>query len=170
MLQFQSAKPLTPLSMQLLVDQGAKLSSSQITRIAQLFMHLDSQPQRPPPFLHVWFNEIGKVLVNIISYILGYNTSEYVDETILVMLSMFTPRRPPAVQYDYATFISDKIHEQFMNLERERVFKCTSYIYHFLLYNQPDIFSVFLKKLDAKGNKRSVIFWSPGFHHIFHSP
>jgi len=34
MLQFQSAKPLTPLSMQLLLEQGAKLSSSQITRIS----------------------------------------------------------------------------------------------------------------------------------------
>jgi len=96
-LQLQAAKPLTPLSMQLLLDQGAKLSSSQITRIAQLFMQPDSQPQRPPPFLHVWFNDIGKVLVNMISYILGYNTSEYVDETILVMLSMFAPGWPPAV-------------------------------------------------------------------------
>jgi len=169
-LQFQSAKPLAPLSMQLLVDQGAKLSSSQITRISQLFMQPDSQPQQPPPFLHVWFNDIGKVLVNMISYILGYNTSEYVDETILVMLSMFAPGKPLAVQYDYATFIADKIHEQFMNLERERVFKYTSYIYHLLLYNQPDSFPIFLKKLDAKGNRRSVIFWSSVFHHIFHSP
>ena len=57
-----------------------------------------------------------------------------------------------------------------MNLERERVFKYTSYIYHLLLYNQPDSFPIFLKKLDAKGNRRSVIFWTPVFHHIFHSP
>jgi len=57
-----------------------------------------------------------------------------------------------------------------MNLERERVFKYTSYIYHLLLYNQPDSFRVFLKKLDAKGKRRYVIFWSPIFHHIFHFP
>jgi len=158
MLEFQTAKPLTPLSMQLLLDQGVNLSSSHITRIAQLFIQPDCQPQQPPPYLHVWFNDIGKVLVNMISYILGYNTSEYVDETILVMLSMFAPGRPPVVQYDYATFIAEKIHEQFMNLERERVFKYTSYIYHLLMYNQPDSFPVFLKKLDAKGKRRSVIF------------
>lgn len=154
MLHFQSTKPLTPLSMQHLVDQGAKLSNAQITRIAQLFMQPDAQPQRPPPFLHVWFNDIGKVLVNMISYILGYNTSEYVDETVLVMLSMFTPGRSPAVCYDYATFIADKIHEQFMNMEIERVFKYTSFIYHLILYNQLDSFPIALKKLDAKGNRR----------------
>jgi len=44
MLHFQSAKPLIPLSMQHLVDQGAKLSNAQTTRIAQLFMQPDSQP------------------------------------------------------------------------------------------------------------------------------
>ena len=102
----------------------------------------------------------------MISCILGFNTSEFVDEVILVMLSMFTPGQPAAVQYDYATFIAEKINEQFMNLERERVFKYTSYIYHLLLYYQPDSFPVFLKKLDARGERRSVIFWSSVFHHV----
>ena len=37
-LHFQLAKLLTPLSMQHLRDQGAKFSSAQITRVAQLFM------------------------------------------------------------------------------------------------------------------------------------
>ena len=170
MLYFQTTKPLAPLSMQLLLDQGAKLSSSQITRIVELFMQLDCQPWKPPPYLHVWFNEIGKLLVNMISCILGFNTSEFVDETVLVILSMFAPGWPPAVQYDYATFIADKIHEQFMNLERERVFKYTSYIYHLLLYIQPHSFPVFLKKLDAKGKRRSVVFWSSVFHHVYYSP
>lgn len=96
MLHFQSSKPLTPLSIQHLLDQGARITSAQLTRVAQLFIQLDSQPQRPPPFLHVWFNDIGKALVSMISYILGYNNNEYVDETILAMMSMFTPVKPPA--------------------------------------------------------------------------
>lgn len=106
----------------------------------------------------------------MISCILGFNTSDFVDEIVLVLLSMFAPGKPPAVQYDYATFITDKIHEQLMNLERERVFKYTSYIYHLLLYYQPDSFPVLLKKLDAKGKRRSVIFWSSVFHHVYYSP
>ena len=57
-----------------------------------------------------------------------------------------------------------------MNLERERVFKYTSYIYHLMLYFQPDSFPVSLRKLDAKGNGRSVVFWSSVCHHISCSP
>ena len=106
----------------------------------------------------------------MISCTLGLNTSEFVDETVLVLLSLFVPGRTPAVQYDYATFVADKIHEKFMNLERERVFKYASYIYHLLLYNQPDSFPVFLKKLDAKGRRRSVVFWSSVCHHVYYSP
>jgi len=86
------------------------------------------------------------------------------------MLSMFTPGKPPSVQYDYATFIANKIHEQFMNLERERVFKYTSYIYYLLMFNQPDSFPVTLKKSDAQGNRRSLVFWSSLFHHVAYSP
>ena len=155
--------------MQHLIDQGAKLSSTQITRVAQLFMDPDA-PQRPPPFLHVWFNDRGQALVSMISYVLGYNSNEYVDETVLAMMSMFSPGKPPSFQYDYATFISNKIHEQFMNLERKRVFKYTSYIYHLLLFNQPGSFPFPLKKVDAQGNQRSVVFWSSVFHHVFYSP
>ena len=119
MLNFEPTKPLAPLSMKLLLDQGAKLPSSEITRIA-LFMQLGCQPRQPPPYLHVWFNETGRLLVDMISCILEFNTSEFVDETILVLLSMFAPGPPPVVQYDYATFIADKIHEQFTNLRRNR--------------------------------------------------
>lgn len=66
----------------------------------------------------------------MISYILGFKTSENIDETVVVLMSIFTPRQPRAVKYDYAAFIENKIHEQFMKLDRERVFKYTSYIYH----------------------------------------
>lgn len=100
MLNFETTRPLVPLSMKLLLDQGAKLSSSEITRIAQLFMQPYCQPRQPPPYLHVWFNETGRILVDMISCILGFNTSEFFDETVLVLLSMFAPGQPPVVQYD----------------------------------------------------------------------
>ena len=106
----------------------------------------------------------------MISYILGFITSEIVDETAFALMSMFALGQPPTVKYDYATFIANKIHEQFMNLDRERVFKYTSYIYHLLLYYQSDSFPVFLKKLDVRGERRSVIFLSSVFHHVNFSP
>ena len=106
----------------------------------------------------------------MISYVLGFRTSEYVHETILAMTSIFIPGEPPAIKFDFATFISNKIHEKFMSLNREGVFKYTTYIYHLFLYYQIDSFQFPIKKLDAKGERRSVIFWTPVFHIIHKYP
>jgi len=95
---------------------------------------------------------------------LGFNSSEYVEDITLVLLSIFTIGQPPIVKYDYATFIANKIHDQFLNLDREGIFKYTSFIYHLLLYYQPDSFPFPIRKLDSKGNRRSVILWSLIFH------
>jgi len=170
MLQFKPTRPLVPLSLKNLIDQASKLPPIEIDRIAKLFMPPDCYSRFTIPYLHVAFTKEGKMIIGMISYILGFRTSVIVDSTIFALMSIFTPRQPPAVQYDYATFIADKIHEQFMRLERERVFKYTSYIYHFPLYYQSKSFPVVLKKLDARGERRSVIFWSSIFHHISYSP
>jgi len=108
MLHFHPTQPLAPLSMGFFLEQGSQLPNSEITWIAQLFMKPDCQPQGPPPYVHSWFTEIGKIILDMISFILGFKTSEFIDETILVMLSMFTPGQPPAVKYDYASFIAIK--------------------------------------------------------------
>jgi len=106
----------------------------------------------------------------MIAVIFRFRTIEFVDETILVLLSTFILGQRPAIKYDYASFIADKIHGQFMNLEREGVFKYTSFIYHLLLYYHPDIFIFPIRKLDAKGERRSVIFWTSIFHRIADTP
>lgn len=94
-----------------LIDQGGKLSNAQITKINQLFTESGSKTMRTPPISHVYLNELGRVLVDMISYILGYRSTKYIDETILVLMPAFSPRRPLSVHYDYATFIANKIHE-----------------------------------------------------------
>ena len=119
MLHFKPIQPLAPLSIGFLLEQGPKMPNSEITRIAQTFMRPNCQPKFPPPFIHVWFNKVGRFIIDMISYVLGFKTSEYVDETTLGLLSIFTPGQPPAAKYDYATFIANKIHDQFMNLDRE---------------------------------------------------
>lgn len=76
----------------------------------------------------------------MMSCILGSTTNEYIDETIFAGMSIFTPRQPPAVKFDQAKFIADKMHDQFMILENERVFKYSSVLYHLFLYYQTDRF------------------------------
>jgi len=106
----------------------------------------------------------------MISYVLGFRTSEYVDETILAVMCIFILGHPPTIKYDFATFINNKIHEQFMSLNREGVFKYTTYIYHLFLYYQTYSFQFPVKKLDAKGERRSIIFWTPVFHEVYKYP
>jgi len=170
MLHFQTAKKLTPLSLFDLIEQGGKLSNAQITKINQLFLDLGSQTIRSPPISHVYLNRLGRDMVDMISYVLGYNSTECVDETVLVLMAMFSPGKPPSVCYDYAAYIANKMHEQLMNFDRERVFIYTSYIYHLLLFNQHDHFPFQVKRFDAQGNQRSVVFWSSAFHHAAFSP
>jgi len=111
-LHYKPTQLLAPLSMGFLLEQGPQIPNLQITHISQTFMRPDCQPKSPPPFLHVWFNKAGRFIIYMIFYVLGFKTSEYVDETTLVLLSTFTLGQPPAVKYDYATFIANKIHDQ----------------------------------------------------------
>ena len=62
------------------------------------------------------------------------------------------------------------MHEQFLNLSREKVFRYTSYIYHLILYYQHEKFSFEIKRTDAAGNPRSVVYWTLVFHLSTYSP
>ena len=108
--------------------------------------------------------------MDLISYVLGYRGVEDVDDTIMAMLYIFSPGKPPVVHYDYATYIADRIHEQLMNLKRERLFRYTSYIYHLFLFYLPDSFLIPLKQFNAQVNPRSVVFWTSVFHCTSVSP
>jgi len=72
--------------------------------------------------------------------------------------------------FDYAKFIADKMHDQFMRLENQRVFKYSSVLYHLFLYYQTDRFPFSIQKLDTRGNTRSIIFWISLFYRSFDSP
>ena len=94
-----------------LLDQASKFPSAEIDRIAKFFMPPECYSRFTILYLHVAFTEEGKMIIDMISYILGFRTSEIVDEIVFAFMSMFTPGQPPAVKYDYATFIANKIHE-----------------------------------------------------------
>ena len=144
--------------MNYLLDAGTKLSSADIEKITKTFMRADRLPIGPPPFLYVHFNEVGRLLVDMISYVLGFKTSEHIDETMLVLLVAYSPGQPPAYKYNFSKFIANKIHDQLLKVDREGVFKYSSYIYHLFMYYQSESFQCPIKKLDSRGEKRSVIF------------
>lgn len=112
----------------------------------------------------------GQYIVTMISCVLGYTTSEYIDELILAFMFIYTLGQRPATTYEFSKFIADRMHEQFTRMGNERVFKYSFVLYHLFLYYQLDKFPFTLQKLDTRGQPRSVIF-GPLFsmsldHHI----
>ena len=93
-------------------------------------------PQRTSSICVYHFSPFGQDIVVIISSVLGYTTSEYIYEIILALMSIYTPGQPLAIIYDYAKFIADRMHDQFLRMSNERVFKYYSVLYHIFLYYQ----------------------------------
>lgn len=91
MLQFKPTQPLVPLSVKQLLDQASKLSSAEVNQISKMFMPPECYSRYTLPYHHAWFDEPGRLVIDMISYILGFRTSEIVDETILALMSMFAP-------------------------------------------------------------------------------
>ena len=79
MLQFQPGQALTPLSMVELLEKSTKLSHEELNRLCQTFMLPEHQPKNPPPYGYTFFTDEGRLILNMISSIMGFNTSEYVD-------------------------------------------------------------------------------------------
>ena len=98
MLNYKQTQLLYPFSIKYLLDEGSKLSSTDIAAVAKNFMKADCQPSGPPPFSYTNFNEVGKLLVDMLTSVLGFFTNEHVDETVLVMLSAYSLGKPPAVK------------------------------------------------------------------------
>jgi len=92
MLQFKPTQALVPLSMKQLLDQASKLSSTEVDWIAKMFMPPDCHSRYTLPYHHAWFDEPGRLVIDMISYIPGFRTSEIVDETVLALISMFALR------------------------------------------------------------------------------
>lgn len=140
------------------------MSPSEINHLDQTFIQEKYQTTSPHTYGSVFFTDMGKLIVDMITAVMGFNTSEYVDELTLISMYIFNPGQTPTIMYDYASFITNKIHDQFIRLENERVFKYTTFINHLMLSYRSDNFPFPIIKLNTKGNPRSVIFWTSVFH------
>ena len=87
MLHFEPGQNLTPLSIGELLEKSTQLSPEEVKCICQTFMLPEHQPKGPPPYVSAFFTEMGQIILNMISFVMGFNTSEYVDELTLVLLS-----------------------------------------------------------------------------------
>ena len=96
----------------------------------------------------------------MLSFILGYFTYGFTDESILGFLFTLSPGQPPTLIFYYASCIADSIHHQLTKLPTEGVFRYSSYLFHLFLYFQSDKFPIALQKMDLEGQPLSIVFWT----------
>ena len=68
------------------------------------------------------FLEGTKQIISIISYILSYDSDQWVDEAIFGFLSIFTTGEQPII-FNYNQFIAEAMHDQFIKFSTEGAFK-----------------------------------------------
>jgi len=96
----------------------------------------------------------------MISYILGYYSDQWVDESILGFPSISSTGNKPSIVFNFSQYLADSIHEQFIKFPTEQVFNYPCFLIYMFLYYQLDKLIFALQKLDDAGNQKPVIFWT----------
>jgi len=103
MLQVRPSPNETPLSIGYLLDLYTKLGLLGIAQIFKTFIIEECHtPTDSPPYASTISSERGRQIITMLSCILGYTTNEHVDKVVLAFLSIFSPRKHPAIIYNYA--------------------------------------------------------------------
>lgn len=129
MLLIHSSDTLSYFSPTTLMDLYNKLTFPQRALIFKLFLPEDVElPKRNPPYSSSMFPEATRHIISLLSYLLGYESDECVDESILGFFSIFSKEYQPAFTYNYNQFLVDSIHDQFMTFTTQGVFRYSSVI------------------------------------------
>jgi hypothetical protein len=97
------------------------------------------------------FSTRGNQIISSLCALLGYYSDQWVDERILGFLSIFSNDEQPTTQFNYSTFLSNNIHEQFVNFATKGMFRYSSILAYMFVYFQADMFNFSMQKMDADG-------------------
>lgn len=135
MLMIPSSDSLNHFSPAALMDLSNKLTFPQRALILELFLPKDVELlKRNPPYSSSVFPEATRHIISLLSYLLGYENDQLVDESILEFFSIFSKEYQPSFMYNYSQCLVDNIHEQFMNFTTQRVFRYSLVIIHLILF------------------------------------
>ena len=111
MLQLQFDPQSVPLSIETLTQLYLGLDFPKRFMIFQNFWpsHVDI-PKINPYYSTTNFLEGSRHIISMLSFILGYFTDGFTNESILGFLSTLSPGQPPAIIFYYARFIADNIY------------------------------------------------------------
>jgi len=93
---------LSFFSTTVLIDLYHKLTFPQRAQIFEIFLPEDAElPKKNPPYPTSMFPERSKHIISLVSCLLGYQTDQWVHESILGYLSIFSKENKPASMYNY---------------------------------------------------------------------
>lgn len=112
MLQAPTIAPTHPFSHESLIEAYPKLYFTKRAQTLEIFLVVDSPlPKINPPYDSSIFPNRTKKITTILSYLLSYNSDQYVNEAIIGFLSIFSDGSKPIVLYKFSQFLAGVIHE-----------------------------------------------------------
>jgi hypothetical protein len=137
MMQIPRADSASPFNLEILTELYQKMNFPQRAQIFDLFLPTSAQfPSTNPPYPSSMFSTKGNQVISSLCALLGYYSNQWVDEPILVFLSIFSTDEKPTTQFDFNTFLADNIHEQFVNFGTEGMFIYSSILAYLFFFFQ----------------------------------
>ena len=124
MMQAPIVENTIPFSHEALRELYKKLDFTIRAKTLEFFMATNALiPTKNPPYPSSIFRDRTQHIIIVLSYLLGYNTDQWVDEAIIGFLYILSLDVKPTVMFNYAQFLADVIHEQFLKFQIEEFFK-----------------------------------------------
>jgi hypothetical protein len=138
----------------------------QRAKIFELFLPPSTQfPFTNPPYPSSMFSTKGNQIISSLCALLGYYSYQWVDEPILGFLSIFSTDEKPTTQFNFNTFPTNNIHEQFVNFATKGMFRYSSILVYWFVFFQADKFSFSMQKMDGDGRPQVVTAWTSLLKH-----
>lgn len=134
------------------MDLYHKLTFPWRDQIFESFLPKDDQlPKKIPPYPTSMFPQKAKQAIFLVSFLLGYQLDQWVDEPIVGFLPIFSKEHKPTFMFNFSHFLADNIHEQLMKITTEGMFKYASVLLSIFIFQQGDKFPIALQKKDDQG-------------------
>lgn len=91
-------------------------------------------PTGPPHYPVTFLASSSKIAVSMMSQVLGKKAYALLDEVLLGFLaSIYPPVEGPFLKFNYAQFLFDSMHQQFVDFSSLRTFRYQSYLVHLII-------------------------------------
>lgn len=125
----------TPFSHEFLTEMYQKLDFFKRARTLELFMTENTPlPSKNPPCSSSVFPDKTRHLVTVLSYLLGYYLDQWLDEAIIVFLSISSTESKPSILFNFSQFLADSIHEKLVNFFTDELLHYSSVLVYMFVY------------------------------------